>query len=72
MRETTALGAALAAGYAVGIWKDFRELKDINRDDRTSFRPRIDDERREVLYKTWERAVEKSKGWVLDDDYVDN
>ena len=30
MRETTALGAAFAAGLAVGVWSDFDELKKIN------------------------------------------
>jgi glycerol kinase len=30
MRETTALGAAFAAGLACGLWKDFDELKKIN------------------------------------------
>ena len=39
MRETTSLGAAIAAGFAVGIWKEFQELKEINRDNRTIFRP---------------------------------
>ena len=30
MRETTALGAAIAAGFAVGVWKSFDELKGIS------------------------------------------
>jgi glycerol kinase len=45
MRETTALGAAIAAGIAVGVWKDFNELKEINRKDRTIFRPQISKKR---------------------------
>ena len=30
MRETTALGAAIAAGFASGVWKSFDELKQVN------------------------------------------
>ena len=75
MRETTALGAAIAAGFAVGVWKEFSELKGINRDGRTTFRPKTTEASREKLYANWERAVERSKGWLnndrVDDDDVD-
>ena len=37
MRETTALGAAIAAGFAVDVWKEFDELKEINQKDRMVF-----------------------------------
>ncbi|KAJ6048520.1 hypothetical protein N7499_000598 [Penicillium canescens] len=40
MHETTALGAAIAAGFAIDIWKDFSELKDMNRANRASFTPK--------------------------------
>jgi glycerol kinase len=63
MRETTALGAAIAAGFAVNIWKEFGELKQLNREDRTIFKPKIDKDARESLFKKWEQAVEMSRGW---------
>ena len=67
MRETTSLGAAIAAGFAVDIWKDFAELEGINREDRTVFRPQISERDRNKIFQTWERAVEMSKGWSSDD-----
>jgi glycerol kinase len=73
MRETTALGAAIAAGFAVGVWKEFDELKHINRDDRTVFEPQIDRRRSTALFKKWEQAVQMSKGWVQEelDEVID-
>ena len=68
MRETTSLGAAIAAGFAVDIWKEFDELKEINKEDRTIFKPRMTKEQSDRMYKRWERAVEMSKGWVDSDD----
>lgn len=67
MRETTALGAAIAAGFAVGVWKEFDELKEINREDRTIFHPEIDRRKSNAMFKKWEQAVEMSKGWVLEE-----
>lgn len=64
MRETTSLGAAIAAGFAIGVWKKFEELKEINRDDHTIFKPQISKEESDHMYKRWEQAVEMSKGWV--------
>ncbi|KAL4810887.1 hypothetical protein BDV18DRAFT_165365 [Aspergillus unguis] len=64
MRETTALGAAIAAGLAVGLWRNFAELRDINRAGGTVFRPQTSlDESRE-RFALWEKAVSMSKGWV--------
>ena len=71
MRETTSLGAALAAGYAIGVWKDVAELERRNRDDRTVFRPQIPRASRDGMYRRWERAVKMSKGWVTSDDVQD-
>jgi glycerol kinase len=68
MRETTALGAAIAAGFAVGIWKEFDELKELNKEDRTIFRPKIEAKRRERLFRKWEQAVEMSRGWSKEAD----
>jgi glycerol kinase len=66
MRETTALGAAIAAGFAVGVWKDFSDLKEINKEDRTVFKPQVDSKKSDHMFKKWEQAVQMCKGWVLD------
>jgi glycerol kinase len=66
MRETTALGAAIAAGFAVGVWTEFKELKQLNREDRTIFTPKIDRAKSERMWRKWEQAVEMSKGWSLE------
>ena len=68
MRETTSLGAAIAAGFAVDVWKEFEELKEINKEDHTIFEPQISKEASTKMYKRWERAVEMSKGWLDSDD----
>jgi len=64
MRETTALGAAIAAGFAIDIWKEFEELKEINRADRMIFKSEISKEQSEKMYRRWTKAVEMSKGWL--------
>nr|POE74518.1 glycerol kinase [Quercus suber] len=64
MRETTALGAAIAAGFAVDIWKEFNELKAINQKDRSIFKPDIEAEDSEKMFKKWNRAVQMCKGWL--------
>jgi glycerol kinase len=63
MRETTALGAAIAAGFAVDIWKEFDELKAINQKDRMQFHPDIEPEQSEKMYAKWQRAVNMTRGW---------
>lgn len=64
MRETTALGAAIAAGLAVGMWKSFAELRDVNSTGGTVFQPQIPREESAESFATWEKAVRMSKGWV--------
>ncbi|MCJ1401251.1 Glycerol kinase [Xylographa trunciseda] len=64
MRETTALGAAIAAGFAVDVWKEFEELSEINRTDRMVFRPQISKKQSAMMYKRWAKAVEMSRGWL--------
>jgi len=54
--ETTALGAALLAGRAVGLWSSPQQLERARRRDRV-FKPRMPPERREELYRGWVRAV---------------
>jgi glycerol kinase len=64
MRETTALGAAIAAGLAVGMWRNFAELRDINRAGGTVFEPQVTREESSVKLGVWEKAVQMSRGWV--------
>ena len=61
--ETTALGAAYLAGLAVGIWKDTDEIEQ-NREVAKIFRPQMDAEKREELYKGWKKAVTRAMSWV--------
>ncbi|KAL9099429.1 MAG: hypothetical protein Q9163_005065 [Psora crenata] len=68
MRETTSLGAAIAAGFAVGVWKQLGELRDLKREDRTIFQPEISKGESAKMYRRWERAVDMSRGWLADDD----
>ncbi|KAF1998261.1 glycerol kinase [Amniculicola lignicola CBS 123094] len=68
MRETTALGAAIAAGFAVDIWKDFDELKEINQKDRMIFEPKITKEESAKMFKKWGKAVEMCRGWLDTDE----
>lgn len=69
MRETTALGAAIAAGFAVDIWKEFKELKAINQKDRKIFTPDIEPEQSEKMFKKWSRAVQMCRGWLDAGEY---
>lgn len=64
MLETTALGAAIAAGFAVGVWETFDELKNVNTAGITTFTPKISAEERDRKYKKWEKAVNMSRGWA--------
>ncbi len=55
--ETTALGAGLLAGLAVGFWRSHRDLDRARRTERV-FRPRHDRSWRDAEYERWRRAVE--------------
>lgn len=61
--ETTALGAAYAAGLAVGFWKDTDELKANWGRDR-EWSPNMSAKRREGLYSGWKKAVTRTFDWV--------
>ncbi len=63
VRETTALGAAIAAGFAVGVWNSFDELKEINREGRMYFKPQISAKQADKMYRRWNKAVEMCRGW---------
>jgi glycerol kinase len=76
--ETTALGAAFAAGVAVGVWSGLEELKTLWQEQRRwmadaedvgaasglSLDKQACDTRRTEGYRMWQRAVERSKDWV--------
>ncbi|KAI8675177.1 Glycerol kinase [Fusarium keratoplasticum] len=66
MRETTALGAAIAAGLATGVWNELEELHEVNRKGRKVFKPQLDTKDRSRMRKRWERAVDMSRGWLKD------
>ena len=61
--ETTALGAAYAAGLAVGFWKEVEELRKNWQVDRT-WEPKMDATERENQYKLWKKAVTRTFDWV--------
>jgi glycerol kinase len=68
--ETTALGAAYAAGLAVGFWQSQDELRGIARGE-TSWTPRASEEERARGYAAWNAAVERSLGWIQEPDSPD-
>ena len=61
--ETTALGAAYAAGLAVRFWKDTDELE-TNWQELKRWVPTIDAAEREALLATWKKAVTKTFDWI--------
>jgi glycerol kinase len=61
--ETTSLGAAYAAGLAVGFWKDFDELKNNWGRDK-EWKPSMDSKTRKKLYSGWKKAVTRTFDWV--------
>ncbi|MEU1972286.1 glycerol kinase GlpK [Microbacterium sp. NPDC019599] len=61
--ETTALGAAYAAGLATGLWTGFDELREHWRED-VRFETEMPDEERERRYRLWKKAVSKALDWV--------
>jgi glycerol kinase len=63
VNETTALGAAYAAGLAIGFWNDPGELR-ANNVTSVTFSPAISDDRRNEGYEGWKLAIEKSRGWI--------
>jgi len=61
--ETTALGAAYAAGLAVGFWKDEGELR-LNWVKDKEWLPKMDADTRKKLYSGWKKAVTRTFDWV--------
>ncbi|HCJ54194.1 MULTISPECIES: glycerol kinase GlpK [Glutamicibacter] len=64
--ETTALGAAYAAGLAVGFWKDLGELE-ANWSEDTRWEPAMDEATRERSLRLWKKAVTRTFDWVDED-----
>jgi glycerol kinase len=63
VQETTALGAAYAAGLAVGYWNDLDDLR-ANWKVAETWTPSMDADRRDALKVSWAKAVERSMGWL--------
>ena len=61
--ETTALGAAYAAGLAVGFWANLEELRGKWAEDKR-FEPTMGPEEREKLLAQWKKAVTRTFDWV--------
>ena len=66
--ETTALGAAYAAGLAVGFWSDLDELR-ANWQEDSRWTPQMGEPERNRQLRNWKKAVTKTFGWV-DEDIV--
>lgn len=65
--ETTGLGAAFAAGLAVGVWADVEEVGKLWKSDML-WQPKMVNSERERCWKGWNKAVKKSLNWLDDDD----
>jgi glycerol kinase len=64
--ETTALGAAYAAGLAVGFWSGLDELR-TNWQEDSRWTPQMDEGERSRQLRNWKKAVTKTFGWVDED-----
>jgi glycerol kinase len=61
--ETTALGAAYAAGLAVGFWQNTDEMRE-NWNESKRWEPNWSEEQREKGYEGWKKAVSRTLDWV--------
>jgi glycerol kinase len=61
--ETTALGAAYAAGLAVGFWNNFEDLRENWQIEKT-WQSSMKVDQRETLYRGWKKAVERTFNWI--------
>jgi glycerol kinase len=66
MTEVTALGAAIAAGLATGVWDDLEAMQsafgEVHQED--VFTGKLSEEERQKKWELWERGVERSLGWI--------
>jgi glycerol kinase len=60
--ETTALGAAYAAGLATGFWNSQEDLRENWAEDKR-WEPNMDAEKRDEYYKYWKKAVTRTFDW---------
>ena len=65
--ETTALGAAYLAGLSVGFYNNKEEIKNSLIIEK-EFIPNMKEEKRNILYKGWKRAVSRSLEWAKEDE----
>jgi len=65
--ETTAMGAAMLAGLAVGMWESMDELCELWK-AQTEFSPDMESSRAENLLKRWHKAVQRCRGWEDDSE----
>ncbi|MGB2634919.1 MAG: glycerol kinase GlpK [Candidatus Acidiferrum sp.] len=63
IKETTALGAAYAAGLAVGYYSDLHDLRENWSADRT-WEPHMEEAQRDTYYRQWKKAVTRSFAWL--------
>ena len=63
VQETTALGAAYAAGLATGFFSGTAELRAKWKSDRV-WKPKMDSARRDNFYRSWKKAVTRSFDWT--------
>lgn len=63
VKETTVLGAAYAAGLAVGFWKNKKELT-LNWKKEKDWKPKLKPDKRKILYNGWLKAVKRTHGWM--------
>lgn len=64
--ETTALGAAYAAGLSVGVFQDFTQLQKQWQEERR-WEPKMDDANRQRKIRLWRKAVSRTLGWKSGD-----
>jgi glycerol kinase len=63
VQETTAMGAAFAAGLAVGVWKDQQEIRALWKEARC-YEPSMEEDTRQKNWEGWKKAVIRSLDWV--------
>jgi glycerol kinase len=65
VKETSALGASFAAGLAVGFFSSLDDLRTLWATDRC-WQPRMEEKRRNEIYRLWKKAVTRSFDWAED------
>ncbi len=67
--ETTSLGAAYAAGLAVGFWGEIEDLR-ANWGKDHEWTPKMDADRRDLQYRMWKKAVTRTFDWVEAEEHA--